>query len=98
MALAVGSKMCDQHRHGRTGLVGLHLPSEQNSPLASCSLEQKPGFLNSAFDGHSISGVRGRRRNFLPTHTDLRRSPRLTVLSTILFLPFTVSEQMVRAA
>lgn len=54
---------------GMGGLtVGLHLPSEQNSPLASCSLEQKPGFLNSAFDGHSISGVRGRRRNFLPTH------------------------------
>ena len=98
MALAVGSKMSGQHSHGRTGLVRPHLPSEQNSPLASCSLEQKPGFLNSTFNGHSSSSVWGRRRNFLPTHTELRGSPRLAVLSTILFLPFTVSEQMVRAA
>lgn len=79
--------------------MGLHLPLGRILPLTSCSLEQKPGCLNSAFDGHSISGVRGRRRNFLPTHTDLRRSPRLTVLSTIPCSYHLQSpEQMVRAA
>lgn len=58
MAVAVGSEMSGQHRRGRTGLAGPHRPSEQGS-LASCSLEQKLGFLNSAFDGHSSSGVWG---------------------------------------
>lgn len=63
-----------QHRHGRTGLVGL-LPSEQNS--SSCLMQ--PGAEARLQILHLMAfnlWCWDRRRNFLPTHTDLRRSPK----------------------